>query len=569
MALSKAAFALLVPLLLLFALVAPRSGAESPPGPPPRFTDVTADAGITFKHWIGKSRFDNILETVAPGLGWLDYDNDGYLDLYCVQSGRFPGSARGPEPGNVLYHNNGDGTFTDVTATAKVGGTGYGMGVTFGDYDNDGWTDIYVTNYGGNALYHNNHNGTFADVTPQAGVSSSGWSTGATFFDYDNDGYLDLYVAHYVDYKLGEKAKRSMLSEREGYRYFPGPRDYHGQSGTLYHNNRDGTFTDVTRETELYRPDSKGLGVVAVDYDGDGWVDLLVANDRAPINLFHNNRDGTFKDVALEAGVAFDENGNARGSMGVDAGDYNGDGRPGLVVTNMVFEGIALYRSAGQGAFEEVSRAAKIAEPSYRYVGWGVALVDYNNDGYLDLLAFNGHVQPYIDIFSDSVTYAQEPVLLENLGNGAFADRSREVGPAFSARRVARGAAFGDYDNDGDVDIAVATSNGPVVLLRNEGGNGNNWIEIKLIGSKSNRDAVGARVRVTAGGRAQVADVKGGSSYLSQNDPRLHFGLGQEKTVGQIQVRFPSGTVRTLRGLPVNRVFVIREDEDRSPKPGP
>jgi enediyne biosynthesis protein E4 len=523
-----------------------------------QFSDVTARAGIRFKHWVGGSRVDNILASTGSGVGWLDYDNDGYMDLYCVQSGRYPWSKSGPKAGNVLYHNNGDGTFTDVTKQAGVGGTGYGMGCTFGDYDNDGYTDIYVTNYGPNVLYHNNGDGTFTDVTAKAGVGDPRWSTGAAFLDYNNDGHLDLYVANYLDFK--PEAKRSMVSEREGYRYFPGPRDYDAEADTLYRNNGDGTFTDVTRQAGVYNTIGKGLGVVATDCDGDGWMDILVANDRTPRNLFHNNRDGTFTDIALPSGIAYDRGGNAQGSMGVDSADYDNDGKMELVVTNMVMEGSALFHATGKELFDDIGRVAGITDCSVRYVGWGVGFFDYNNDGDRDLLIVNGHVQDYIDVLSDSVTYAQEPLMLENVGRGRFADVSARMGPAFRQRRVGRGAAFADYDNDGDIDVAIQSSNRPIVLLRNEGGNRNNWLEVKLVGSRSNRSAVGAKVWVSAGGGTQIAEEKTGSSYLSQNDPRLHFGLAQQREVRTLTVRFPSGTVRSFSNLPVNHLVVVYED---------
>jgi hypothetical protein len=509
------------------------------------YADVTQQAGINFVHSIGDATLSNLVESVGGGAAWLDYDQDGYLDLYVV-SGRFqPGLSEGPKPReqshNHLYHNNGDGTFTDVTERAGVAGTGYGMGVTVGDYDNDGYPDIYVTNDGPNVLYHNNRNGTFTDVTRRAGVAGKECSDGAVWLDYDNDGLLDLYVGNYVQFD----PNYHLYYAPDG---FPSPLAYPGQPDVLYHNRGDGSFEDVTQRMGIVDHDGRAMGVGAADYDGDGYVDIYVANDHTANYLWHNLAGKRFEDVAVAAGVAFNERGDATSSMTAIFGDYDGDGRMDLFVPDMTYG--ALYRNEGGGVFTDRTYASGVGVMSGQFVGWAAAFIDYDNDGDLDLFQVDGDPQHL---------YGQQPLLFENEGRGAFRDVSIARGSFFKRKLVSRGAAFGDYDNDGDIDVFIVNLNDRGVLLRNEGGNRNHWLEIHLVGQESNRDGIGARLTVRAGDLTRVVQRTSGTTYLSTDDPRLHVGLGTRDRVDRIEVIWPSGIVQAVQNVAANQVLTIRE----------
>ena len=520
----------------------------------PHFTDVTAPAGILFEHVYGEGHLRNIREATGAGACFFDHDSDGDADLYLVNGAR----------ANALYGNHGDGTFIDLSSSAGVADTAYGMGCAAADYDNDGDVDLYVTNHGVNVLYRNDGDGSFADVGQQAGVADTRWGVGAAWADYDNDGLVDLYVANYLDYDPTKQALRSLVSLHEGFRAYPGPRDYEGQADALFANNGDGSFTDVSAEAGINSPQiAKGMGCVFGDYDGDGDMDLFVANDRTPNQLYRND-DGVFADVALWAGVAFDEAGHESGAMGVDFGDYDGDGLLDLFVTNFDFEYNALYRNAGDGSFLDVTAEAGLAQPGYRFVGWGTGFFDYDNDGHLDIFVANGHVHEDMDVLSENVTFAQPNQLFHNETDGTFTEVSATSGPHFIEPRVSRGVAFADYDNDGDTDLVVLNTGGPVNLLRNDGGSRENWLALRLVGSSANRDAIGARVQVRTGSLNIVREVHAGSSYLSQNELELMFGLGGHSRVEHIHIRWPSGRTATIEDTPINRLMIIaegREDE--------
>lgn len=520
-----------------------------------RFTDITEKAGIKFTH-VSSPEKKYIVESMSGGVALFDYDNDGYLDLYLVNSLTVDMVKLKQKTRSVLYHNNGDGTFTDVTDKAGVGDIGWGMGVTIGDYNNDGWDDIYVTCLGPNHLLKNNGNGTFANVTKKAGVSDPRWSTGAAFVDYDNDGKLDLFVANYVDfdvYNLPEFGK-GRTCQFKGVPVQCGPRGLKGAGDTLYHNNGDGTFTDVSKKAGVADSDGYyGLGVICSDLDDDGLVDIFVANDSTPNFLYHNNGDGTFKDIGFSSGTAVNENGSEQGSMGVTLGDYDHDGKLDLFITNFDDDYNTLYHSDGKGSFTDVSYATKVAAVSLPYVGWGTWFFDYDSDGWADLLVVNGHVYPQLP------TYRQRNFVHHNMRNGTFAEVGEQLGAPFSEKRTGRGAAFGDIDNDGDVDVVISNLDGPPQVLRNDGGNTNNSILIRTIGVKSNRDGIGARIKVVSGNLTQINEVYSGGSYLSQNDLRLHFGLEKGTKVNLIEVHWPSGVVDKIADAGVNRVLTVKE----------
>lgn len=526
--------------------------ARSNPSNAPVFTDVTKSSGISFQHCMGDDEISSILEATGSGCAFLDYDGDGFMDIYVV-NGRYLEGISDPQlryktvpTTSHLYRNRGDGTFEDVTEKAGVtNGGGYGMGVAVGDYDNDGYPDIYVTNYGKNRLYHNNGNGTFTDVTDKAGVGCGLWSVGAVFLDYDKDGRLDLFVGNYLEFD----PKYRLYYEADVY---PGPLAYPGQLSVLYHNNGDGTFTDVSQKAGITKK-GRAMGVLSADYDDDGWPDIFVANDAMENYLYHNNGNGTFTEVALEAGVAFGQHGNAVSSMGGDFGDFDGDGRLDLLVPAAFY--VTLYRNLGKGMFEDVSPVTGIARASAQFWSWGGEFIDYDNDANLDILVVNGD--------GHRLSEKQEQLLLRNErranGQRFFTDASRSAGPFFDTRSIARGLAIGDYDKDGDPDFFVLNINQPSRLLRNDGGNRYNWLAIKLVGTKSNRDGLGARVIVRAGDLTQVAEKMSATSYLSQNDPRLHFGLGQKTMVDEVTIRWPGGGVQKLKNLKVNQFLTVVE----------
>ncbi len=511
------------------------------------FADVTREAGIDFVHSIGDGHLSNLVESSGGGVAFLDYDQDGYLDLYVTNGAFVEGVSEGPKPGrpltNRLYRNRGNGTFEEVTDRARVGHSGYGMGVVVADYDNDGYPDLYLSNHGPNVLYHNNGNGTFSDVTGRAGVGGGGSSVGAVWLDYDNDGLLDLYVGNYIQFD----PEYDYYYAPDG---FPGPLAYAGQADVLYHNRGDGTFEDVTESMGILRPEGRAMGVSAADYDDDGYVDIYVANDAMENFLFHNEKGQRFQELALPAGVAYNHAGDATSSMAVDFADYDGDGLMDLFVSDMSYS--ALYRNEGYGLFRDVTYQAGIAVASGQYVGWASAFIDYDNDGDVDIFKVNGDLQHL---------FGQEDQLFENLEGRRFRDVSVERGSYFQEELVGRGAAFGDYDNDGDIDVFIVNLNERGVLLRNEGGNKNNWLLIQLVGRSSNRDGVGARLREVSGDRVQVAQKKNSTGYLSQNDPRLHFGLGENEIVDRIEIVWPSGKVQLLENVRAGQILTITEPQ--------
>ncbi len=547
--------ALITPLLIL--LLSSPAWMIPSPAIDVHFTDITEKAGIKFSH-VSSPEKKYIVESMSGGVALLDYDNDGYLDIYLVNSLTVDMVKSKQKTRSVLYHNNGDGTFTDVTDKAGVGDIGWGMGAAIGDYDNDGWDDIYVTCLGPNHLLKNNGNGTFTDVTRKAGVGDPRWSAGAAFVDYDNDGKLDLFVSNYVDFDVDNLPEfgKGRTCQFKGIPVQCGPRGLKGAGDALYHNNGDGTFTDVSKKAGVSDPDGYyGLGVIASDFDGDGLVDIFVANDSTPNFLYHNNGDGTFKDIGFQSGTAVNENGSEQGSMGVTLGDYDHDGRLDLFITNFDDDYNTLYHNDGKGSFTDVSYAAKVAAVSLPYVGWGTWFFDYDNDGWADLLVINGHVYPQLP------SYRQRNFVHHNNHDGTFTEVGAQLGAPFTEKRTGRGAAFGDLDNDGDTDLVINNLDGPPQVLRNDGGNGNNSILIKAVGVKSNRDGIGARIKVVSGELTQSDEIHSGGSYLSQSDLRLHFGLEKRTKIDLIEVHWPSGTVDKIEGAKVNTIVTIKEGQ--------
>ena len=525
--------------------------------PPPsvQFNDVTGSSGITFKHALSPEK-KYIAESMSGGVALLDYDNDGYLDIFFVNSLTVELLKANKQTRSVLYRNNRDGTFSDVTDKARVGDVGWGMGCAVGDFNNDGFDDLYVTSIGPDHLFKNSGNGTFTDVTQKAGVSDPRFSTGAAFLDYDNDGRLDLFVTNYVGFDINHLPTfgDGPTCQFKGVPVQCGPRGLPGAGDSLFHNNGDGTFTDVSKKAGV--ADSRGyygLDVVGSDFDGDGLIDIFVANDSTPNFLYHNNGNGTFSEIGFESGTALDKNGNEQGCMGVTLGDYNHDGLLDLFITNFDDEYNVLYRNAGRGSFVDVSYESGVAMISLPYVGWGTKFFDYDNDGWLDLFVANGHAYPQRD------RYRQRKLLHRNNRDGTFSEVAAQVGSALMEERASRGTAFGDIDNDGDVDIVVNDLDSAPQLLRNDGGSKNNWILVKTIGTKSNRNGIGAKVKVVSGDLTQLDEVRSGGSYISQNDLRLHFGLEKRTSVDLIQVRWPSGAVDTLTNVSVNKIVTVKE----------
>jgi len=521
----------------------------------PQFTDVTAAAGIHFHHNSGAFGKKYLPETLGSGVAFLDEDNDGWQDILFVNGRNWPGQSGAPSfP--ALYHNNGNGTFTDITRSAGLAVEMYGMGVSVADYDNDGDTDIYITALGPNHLFRNNGGGHFEDVTAKAGVGDPGFSTSAVWFDYDRDGKLDLFVGNYVEWSADKDLFCTLNGKTKSYCT---PESYKGQSPTLYHNKGDGTFEDVTRKAGVYDPAAKTLGLALIDYDNDGLIDVFAANDTQPNRLYRNKGDGTFADVGVMAGIAFNEAGVARAGMGTDAADYDGSGRQSLIIGNFSNEMMALYSNEGNGLFIDEAPTSTIGKASLLRLTFSCFFFDFDLDGLPDIFAANGHVADDINTVQPTITYAQPPHLFRNLGGKKFEDVSSRVGAAFARPAVARGAAYGDFDNDGDLDLIVTANNGPARLFRNDGGV-NHKLRVTLVGSASNHDAIGAKVRVTRASGAPVMEmVKTGSSYLSQSERPLTFGLGAATKVVGIEIIWPNGKKEQLPGIAADQSITVAE----------
>ncbi len=554
--------AIVLCVVLIIPLVFPAVRAQKGAPPAPVFVDVTRAAGIDFHLTCGGSQKLYIMESMCGGVAFIDYDNDGWPDIFLVNGSTLGDLKTNKSPASKLYHNNHDGTFTDVTEQAGLAHRGWCFGAALGDYDNDGWDDLYITCLTGSFLYKNNGDGTFRDVTAQAGVGNLGrWGTSAAFGDYDRDGYLDLYVANYVDLDLNNLPKfgSTLFCRYRGIPVSCGPRGLAGSRDRLYHNNGDGTFTDVTERMNIDADSHYGLGVIWADYDGDGWPDIYVANDSSPSLLYHNNEGKSFTEVAVTAGVAFSDDGREQAGMGVDFGDYDNDGLPDLVKTNFSDDANNLYHNNGDGMFDDRAGAAGFGAVSVPFLGFGVRFLDYDNDGWKDILVANGHVNPQVDQHAFGITYAQRALLFHNLRDGRFEEVGLRAGPALGQRRVSRGLAVADINNDGALAVLISNLDGAPTLLRNVSKPRGHWINLKLIGTRSNRDAYGAQVEIVAGGQKQVDEVRANSSYLSVSDARLHFGLGSATRVDRVVIRWPSGLVENLASLPVDRETVIRE----------
>lgn len=522
-----------------------------------QFTDVTERAGITWKHDNAASPEKYLIETMSGGAAMLDYDGDGWMDLYLVNSGETPLYKPKTPPRHALYRNNRNGTFTDVTEKAGVGGNGkFGNGVAVGDYNNDSRPDIYVTAFGGNTLYQNNGDGTFTDVTARAGVSLGLWSTSAAFLDYDRDGHLDLFVCNYVEWSYDKNIYCGQ--QKAGYRSYCHPDAFKGLTQTLFHNNGNGTFTDVSRKAGITVELGKGLGVVTGDFNDDGWDDIYVANDAVRNLLFKNRRDGTFEEIALIAECAYGLNGKPQSGMGVDFGDLDGDGRGDLFVTNIDNEPNNIWRNNGDESFSDVTVQAGLGEVALLYSGFGTRMADFDNDGDLDIFVLNGHPLDNIHLFRDRVTWDETPFIFENDGRGRFTNITAKAGAALARRYAGRGLSLGDYDNDGDLDLLLVNSGQSPVLLRNDGGNRQPWIGLELVGSRSNRDAVGARVKVICEDRTIVRTKIGGGSYQSAHDPRMLIGLGTSR-VKQIEIRWPSGKLERIDSVVLGEYIRVTE----------
>jgi hypothetical protein len=551
-------------------LAAPRCAWSDAAAPiPVTYVDVAAAAGIAFQHDNAASAEKYLIETMGSGCGWIDYDQNGLMDLYLVNGAATRLYTPKHRLQSALYRNNGDGTFSDVTAKAGVAAEGlFGMGVAVGDYDNDGFPDLFVLGYGRCILFHNNGDGTFTDVTAKAGVENSArWGSSAAWFDYDNDGRLDLVIANYVDWAPDNNFWCG--DHGPGLRSYCHPDNYHGQAPTLYHNNGDGTFTDVSVRSGVGAKPGNGLGVVTFDYDDDGWQDIFIANDSMPNFLFHNNHDGTFREVGYIAGVAVSMDGTSEAGMGVDAADASGNGRMDLIVTHLDSQLARFYQNMGGQVFDDATLRSKISYATFHMSGFGTRFMDYDNDGWRDVFMADGHILDNIERYRGEVRYAEPKLMFRNTGRGIFENVSERLGADFVRPRVSRGAAIGDFDNDGDLDVLVNNNGEPAQLLRNDGGNANHWLEIFLIGTKSNRDGVGARVKLTAGDLTLYDQRKGGMSYQSAQDPRLHFGLGALGIVDALEIVWPSGVVTKLAGIRSDQIIAVKEGEGLVERPFP
>jgi len=533
-----------------------------------QFVNIAKEAGLRSKTIFGSEQKNlYLLETTGCGAAFFDYDGDGWLDIFLVNGTRFEANyAKGAEPTNRLYKNNRDGTFTDVTAKAGLLRTGWGQGVCVGDYDNDGHEDLFISYWGDCALYHNNGNGTFTDVAEKAGVTTrtktglKRENTGCAFLDYNRDGHLDLFVANYIDFDL----KTAPLPESgpclyKGLLVACGPPGLKGGKNILFHNNGDGTFTDVSEKAGILNtPGTYGLGVTVSDFDNDGWPDIYVANDSTSSTLYKNNHDGTFTDVAIEAGAAYSPDGKPQAGMGVSVADYNCDGWFDLVKTNFTGDTASLYKNIGDMVFEDQTFQAGLGKNT-RFLSWGVGFLDFDNDGWADILVCNGHVYPEVGETDAESGYRERKILYRNLGNGKFTDVSMDAGPGILEKVPGRGCAFGDFDNDGDIDVLVNCINDVPQLLRCDQSEKTNWLKIKTVGTKSNRSGIGARIYcATEGGHRQMDEVRSGNSYISQNDLRVHFGLGKAAKA-DLEIHWPSGQVDKLSGVAANQILIVTE----------
>jgi hypothetical protein len=527
--------------------------AANPGGVPVVLTDVTAQAGIHFTHNSGRAGKKYLPETLGSGCAFFDADGDGWQDILLVNSKDW--TPRGHKSTAALYRNNRNGTFTDVTAGSGLDIEIYGMGVAVGDYDNDGRDDVYITALDGDHLFHNEGGGKFKDVTKAAGIANANFGTSAAWVDFDRDGKLDLFVANYVQWSRDVDLWCSLDGATKSYCT---PESYKGTSSRLFHNLGNGRFEDVAAKAGVGDGTSKSLGVTVLDYDGDGWPDLFVANDTQPNKLYHNNRNGTFTDQGMAAGVAYGEDGVARGAMGADAGDYDHCGRPHLLVGNFSNQMLGLYHNEGNGLFVDEAPSSTVGRASLLSLSFGVFFFDYDLDGYPDIFAANGHIEDEIGRVQPKVSYREAPLLFRNLGNSKFENVSAQMGAAFNRQIVARGAAYADFDHDGDLDVLISTNSGPAYLFRNDGGNANHWLSARLVGTKSNHDGVGAVVRVTSASGKQWQMVRSGSSYCSQSDLAVTFGLGKDASA-TVEVDWPSGDVQKLGNVAANRAVVIEE----------
>src|SRR6202167_4537901 len=542
------------------------AAVSSPTASPVQYVNVAQQAGLTIPNvWGGIDHKRSIIEAKGSGLAFFDYDNDGWLDIYLTNGDRLDSHwPLGKAPISHLYKNNRDGTFTDVTEKSGLGRTGWQTGVCVGDYDNDGGDDLFCCFWGHNILFHNNGDGTFTDVTQKAGLSQAPvrWGAGCTFLDYDRDSQLDLFVCNYLklDPATIPPPDNTNYCQWKGVPIMCGPRGLPADTNILYHNNGDGTFTDVSEKSGILKPGPRySITAVSYDFDNDGWPDIYVAVDSEPSILFKNNHDGTFTDLAVIAGCAYSENGHEQAGMGVGVGDYDCDGWLDIFKTNFADDTCNLYHNSGDGTFSDVTFASGIGINN-QYVAWGCGFVDYDNDGWSDIIQVNGHVYPEIGGHEIGQTFKNPRLVYKNLGNGQFKDVSSAMGPGITERFSSRGAAFGDYDNDGDADALILNMNDLPSLLRNDGGNKQNWIKIKLIGAKCNRTAIGARVRVVTGNHAQMDEVRSGSSVMSQSDLRLHFGLGKAPTIDLIEVKWPTTQkIERFTQVKANRILTTRE----------
>ncbi len=547
----------------LFIFLATAAFAQASP-PVADFVDLASKAGIAVPViYGGKLTKKYIIETTGTGVAIFDYDNDGWPDIFIVNGTTLEGFPKGKEPTSYLFHNNHDGTFTDVTAKAGLAVSGWGQGVCVGDYDNDGWEDLYVTYYGRNRLFHNKGNGTFEDVSTQAGVAGTRtrWGSGCAFVDYDRDGLLDLVVANYVDFDVAKAPKpgEGVSCMWKGVPVMCGPRGLTPDTNILYHNRGGGKFEDVTSRAGIDRtPGHYCFSVSTLDYNNDGWPDIYIACDSTPSILYRNNRDGTFTDVGVIAGAALNEDGREQAGMGSTVADYNGDGQLDIFRTNFSDDTSTLYRNNGDGTFSDVTFAAGLGLHT-QHLGWGAMFVDFDNDGWPDLLAVNGHVYPEVDTYKLGSEYREPRVLFRNNGKGTFADVSASAGPAFAVRESGRGLAVGDLWNDGRMSAVISNMNGAVALLVNQARNSNHWIGLRTIGTKSNRDGIGARLLVRAGNRTLVDEARSGSSYDSHSDMRVHFGLGSATKVDWVEVRWPSGLAERFEGLAADKIHALKE----------